>query len=204
MFDSLNVRIESGELERFMDHFWKSEKAGIDYAGFLRIFSKYQVKHDRDQKVRGAPKIVSDTTIRVKKELYDKMHSAFQRNGNNLQDLFQAIDVDKSQKIEFSEFEKMIRSMKISFNGSQQIMREIFDSIDVDGSGELTLPEIQADFNFTVQTSVEQLLMQNQSNKKMAQQAGMSQEQYSEIENKTRLSMVQAQSKVLQSKISIL
>lgn len=149
VFDSLNVRIESGDLERFMDHFWKTEKAGIDYAGFLRIFNKYQVKHDRDTKARAAPKTVSDATIKIKKDLFDKMSAAFQRNGNNLHDLFFAIDVDKSQKIEFNEFEKMIRSMKLS-NVSSQILREIFDSIDVDGSGELTLPEIQADFNFTV------------------------------------------------------
>ena len=53
-----------------MDNFWKDKDAGIDYQGFLRIFSKYQIKMDREQKVKAAPKVISDDTLRLKKKIY--------------------------------------------------------------------------------------------------------------------------------------
>lgn len=43
IFRSLDLKIDQSELDRFMDNFWKDKSAGIDYQGFLRIFSKYQV-----------------------------------------------------------------------------------------------------------------------------------------------------------------
>lgn len=70
IFKSLNLNIDESELDRFMDNFWKTNEAGIDYAGFLRIFSKYQIKMDREQTVQAMPKVVSDNTVRLKKKLY--------------------------------------------------------------------------------------------------------------------------------------
>lgn len=31
-----------------MDNFWKDKDAGIDYQGFLRIFSRYQVRLSKE------------------------------------------------------------------------------------------------------------------------------------------------------------
>ena len=70
IFRSLDLKIDQGELNRFMDNFWKDKDAGIDYQGFLRIFSKYQIKMDREQKVKAAPKVISDDTLRLKKKIY--------------------------------------------------------------------------------------------------------------------------------------
>jgi len=41
IFLALDLKIDQGELNRFMDNFWKDKDAGVDYQGFLRIFSKY-------------------------------------------------------------------------------------------------------------------------------------------------------------------
>lgn len=70
IFLALDLKIDQGELNRFMDNFWKDKDAGIDYQGFLRIFSKYQIKMDRENKVKEIPKVVSDDTIRLKKRIY--------------------------------------------------------------------------------------------------------------------------------------
>ena len=41
IFQSLNLNLDKKELEKFIDNFWKDKEVGIDYQGFLRIFSKY-------------------------------------------------------------------------------------------------------------------------------------------------------------------
>jgi len=38
VFANMKLRIEESEIERFIDHFWRDQKAGIDYEAFLRIF----------------------------------------------------------------------------------------------------------------------------------------------------------------------
>lgn len=49
IFQSLNLRIDQQELDKFMDNFWKDKDAGIDYQGFLRIFGRYQVRMNKEQ-----------------------------------------------------------------------------------------------------------------------------------------------------------
>lgn len=41
VFKNMKLRIEENDIEKFIDHFWKDKKAGIDYHEFLRIFSRY-------------------------------------------------------------------------------------------------------------------------------------------------------------------
>lgn len=43
VFANMKLRIEENEIERFIDHFWRDQKAGIDYEAFLRIFQRYQL-----------------------------------------------------------------------------------------------------------------------------------------------------------------
>ena len=43
VFANMKLRIEEAEIERFIDHFWRDQKAGIDYEAFLRIFQRYQL-----------------------------------------------------------------------------------------------------------------------------------------------------------------
>jgi len=71
IFQSLNLRIDQQELDKFMDNFWKDKDAGIDYQGFLRIFGRYQVRMNKEQNAQAGPKIATDETIRKKKSIYD-------------------------------------------------------------------------------------------------------------------------------------
>jgi Ca2+-binding EF-hand superfamily protein len=50
VFKNMKLRIDDNDIEKFIDHFWKDKKAGIDYQEFLRIFSRYQVKLDQDER----------------------------------------------------------------------------------------------------------------------------------------------------------
>jgi len=49
-FRNMNLRLEESELDKFIDHFWRDQKAGIDYQAFLRIFQRYQLKLEDDEK----------------------------------------------------------------------------------------------------------------------------------------------------------
>lgn len=48
VFKSMTLRISDDEVDRFIDHFWRDQKAGIDYEAFLRIFQRYQLKLEED------------------------------------------------------------------------------------------------------------------------------------------------------------
>lgn len=86
-----------------MDNFWKDKEAGIDYQGFLRIFSKYQVQMDRETKVSAIQKVISDDTIRKKKDLYMKIRQALNQTGRSLGEIFRKIDSDHSNSISSEE-----------------------------------------------------------------------------------------------------
>lgn len=38
VFKLMNLRMDESEVDKFIDHFWRDQKAGIDYQAFLRIF----------------------------------------------------------------------------------------------------------------------------------------------------------------------
>lgn len=50
LFIAAKLKIDEKELTNFMNQFWKDDKAAIDYEGFLRIFKKYQVKLDDENR----------------------------------------------------------------------------------------------------------------------------------------------------------
>ena len=50
--------------------------------------------------------------------------------------------------------------MDLKISSSQ--LQQIFDSIDFDGSGDISLPEFKSDFRHVVHTAVEELVMMNQ------------------------------------------
>lgn len=115
-----------------MDNFWKTEKAAIDYASFLRIFDKYKLKHQRESRVKEGVKVVDDETIRMKRRIFMQIQQAMSKHGRTLADLFAKVDSDRSATIEVDEFAKMLGNM-----GQQlpsRTVKEIFESIDVDGN----------------------------------------------------------------------
>ena len=53
----------------------------------------------------------------------------------------------------------MFKQMKLDVNRSAT--GQIFESIDFDGSGDISLPEFQSDFKNVVTSTLEELLMTN-------------------------------------------
>lgn len=41
VFRNMKLRMDDSEMDKFIDHFWRDQKAGIDYEAFLRIFQRY-------------------------------------------------------------------------------------------------------------------------------------------------------------------
>ena len=51
IFNNLGeLKLNESELNSFLDNFWRDKTAGIDYKGFLRIFAKYEIKVQNEQK----------------------------------------------------------------------------------------------------------------------------------------------------------
>ena len=75
VFTSTKLKIDAADLKRFMDQFWKDDKAGIDYEGFLRIFKKFQIKAQDEVRRANAGKFVpiTEDTLRLKKHYYDEI-----------------------------------------------------------------------------------------------------------------------------------
>ncbi len=139
-----------------MDNFWKDKSAGIDYQGFLRIFSKYQIQIDREAKVSSAPKVISDDTVRLKKKIYTTIQQALDKTGRTINELFKKIDFDKSNTIQSAELHQMFKDMQQQVTLKQSA--EIFDSIDFDGSGAIAMPEFMADFKMVCCTDIDELI----------------------------------------------
>jgi Ca2+-binding EF-hand superfamily protein len=38
VFKNMKLRLDDNEVDKFIEHFWRDQKAGIDYEAFLRIF----------------------------------------------------------------------------------------------------------------------------------------------------------------------
>ena len=57
-----------------MNNFWSDKSAGIDYRGFLRIFSKSQVKYNTEKEVKESARNnvkVKPEIINLKKKIFD-------------------------------------------------------------------------------------------------------------------------------------
>ena len=80
VFMTLNLNLDTKELDKFIDNFWKDKEVGIDYPSFVRIFSKYSLKLEQEEsRKRGTKKtahVVSDETIARKKDIFDEINIA--------------------------------------------------------------------------------------------------------------------------------
>jgi Ca2+-binding EF-hand superfamily protein len=78
------------------------------------------------------------------------------KNGRTLPDLFRKIDSDQSRNLGQEELYRMFKEMHLDVSQSQALA--IFDSIDFDGNGNISLPEFVSDFKMVCATSVEELI----------------------------------------------
>lgn len=91
----LNTRIQEAEIDKFIDHFWKDKVGGIDYQEFLRIFNRYQVRLEEDEKrKKGIVVRIPDEIIRMKKKIYEAMEKQFKASKKSLRTLFSRVDAN--------------------------------------------------------------------------------------------------------------
>ena len=111
----INLNLDQKELESFIDNFWRDKEVGIDYPGFLRIFSKYQVKLSDEKAAMETDKKVhiTDETIILKKNIFDQINKALIASNTTIADLFRRIDVDGSHMIDEEELKDALDKMKI-------------------------------------------------------------------------------------------
>ena len=130
------LRVDENEIDRFIDHFWRDQKAGIDYEAFLRVFQRYQLRLDEDEsRERKAAALfrVPDDVIRLKKRVYDKINDSLKLHQKTIEGLYRRVDTDGSNAIDVHEFKTLFQNMKIDVTDSE--LQNIFRSIDFDLSG---------------------------------------------------------------------
>ena len=103
--------------------------------------------------------MVKDDTVRVKKDIFDQIQQALQQTGNEIRSLFKIVDVDGSCELDVDELFSMMTSMRLKVSRAQT--QQIFDSIDFDGGGTISLPEFQADFNDIIRNDLDTLVRRN-------------------------------------------
>jgi Ca2+-binding EF-hand superfamily protein len=106
--------MDKSELDKFMDNFWKDKEAGIDYKGFLRIFEKYQLRMDREKQASSGPKVISEESVRIKKQIFSDLNQALKQHDKTLNQLFRKIDSDNSTSISINEFSQLFSEMKVN------------------------------------------------------------------------------------------
>lgn len=107
---SLQLKVDKNDLQKFVDHFWKDKEAGIDYPGFLRLFSRYQMKLAQEENARSIKNrnvIVTDETVRMKKDIYSRIDNTMKRMGKTLTDLFAKVDKDGDRTVTATELYHM-------------------------------------------------------------------------------------------------
>lgn len=116
IFDSLDLKIDDKTLENFIGHFWKDRDAGIDYQGFLRIFSRYQVRLKSEHLYKRQKKavVVPIDVIELKKKVFDDISDAMRTTGVTVRDIFRKIDTDGSHDIGKQELFLMFQKMKLN------------------------------------------------------------------------------------------
>ena len=116
IFSNLShLKIDKEELDKFIDAFWKEQTYGIDYKSFLRIFTKYQIKFENEKKPRNEIRTlkVDEETIRLKKDIFDKIATVLSARGMEPVDFFKRVDVDGSNEVDIEELEMAFKKMKI-------------------------------------------------------------------------------------------
>ncbi len=111
----MKLRIDENELEKFIEHFWRDQKAGIDYQAFLRIFQRYQLRlEEDDQRIRkgGATAYrIPDDVIRLKKRIFEEMQRALAKRGWKIDVIFRLMDKSKDGTIDFQELKGIFTDM---------------------------------------------------------------------------------------------
>ena len=120
--------------------------------------------------------MVTDDTVKLKKDIYTRISKALDQSGRTIAELFRKVDSDSSSNIGPEELYTMFKQMRFENISSSQA-QAIFDSVDFDGSGSISLPELTSDFKMVCATDIDELIRENrqkaQDNHKANQYAGV-------------------------------
>lgn len=84
------------------------------------------------------------------------MGTALAKTGKRLDSLFAAVDLNQDNMVDRKEFSAMFERMKIKLTENE--LANLFLSIDFDMSGDISYPELSADFEKTLKTNIQTLL----------------------------------------------
>ena len=134
IFSNLSqLKIDQVEFDNFIETFWKDKKGGIDYKSFLGIFTKYQIKFEDEKRPKNQikTKYVTEDTIRLKKDIFDRIQTVLKSKNMQPVDLFKRVDKDGSNEIDVDELDTAFKNMRIELKNFE--VHQIFDSMDFDG-----------------------------------------------------------------------
>ena len=99
---------------------------------------------------------ITKDNIRRNKQVFDNMKKALDSLGMDVQTAFSKIDSNPDSKISWDEMRKMLEKMRIKMTTDE--FEAFFQSIDLDGSGEISYPEFKLEYDRQTSTPVENLL----------------------------------------------
>lgn len=158
----MKLRIDENEVDKFIEHFWRDQKAGIDYEAFLRIFQRYQLRlEDDEQRMKKGGAVayrIPDDVIRLKKRIYEEMQRALGKKGQKIDVIFRVMDRSKDGVVDPTELKRIFTDMQVKLTETE--IQNIFSSIDFDMNGKINYAEFISDFNKTVSSDTATLLIQ--------------------------------------------
>ena len=98
---------------------------------------------------------MTQATLNKKKAIYSLITRALSKKGQNasIEEFFRAIDTDLSGGVDPKEFTAALSRLSVDINEYQG--REIFDTIDFDKDGTVSLEELAEDYHFVIRNPPE-------------------------------------------------
>lgn len=79
----------------------------------MKIFAKYEIRIENENRPRRNHTIIKDEIILKKKEIYDQLKLALVETNKDIKDFFAAVDRDSSAEIDQKELLRAFRSMNL-------------------------------------------------------------------------------------------
>jgi Ca2+-binding EF-hand superfamily protein len=108
---------------------------------------------------------ITEETLRLKKHYFDEINIALRKAKKSFRDLYRHADEDGCRDLNREELFTMFKKMSLSLTRDQS--DQIFSTMDFDNNGTISEPELQADFQKVVSKSIEDLIYEQKSLRKL-------------------------------------
>ena len=112
VFSTLQLKQDPGEIDKFIELFWRDKDGGINYREFTRIFNRYKVQfeeEDRNER-RSAEYVETEEITRLKKSIFGAMQQSLDKNGVSLRGAFEKIDSSRDNRVSVRELTSLFQS----------------------------------------------------------------------------------------------